>query len=103
MIYVFKATWASLLVLLLFSHACSPAYAAKKLMVPPVFADHMVVQRDKPIVVSGKAVAGAAVPVDVAGVVTATIPDSKGKWRVVAPAHPLGAPLPSPYRPRARP
>lgn len=88
-----KATWASLLVLLLFAVFVSPAYAAKKLMVPPVFADHMVVQRDKPIVVSGKAVAGAAVQVDVAGVVTATIADSKGKWRVVAPAHPLGAPF----------
>jgi hypothetical protein len=97
----FRATRACLLVLFLFGvfvmyvwqpqQLVSPAYAAKKLMLPPVFGDHMVLQRDKPIVVSGKAVAGAAVQVDVAGTITATIADAKGKWRVVAPARPLGA------------
>ena len=99
----FKATRACLLVQFLFAmfvlyawqpeQLVSPAYAAKKLMLPPVFGDHMVVQRDKPIVVSGKAVAGAAVQVDVAGTIAATIADAKGKWRVVAPARSLGTPF----------
>lgn len=70
-----------------------PAFAAKKLLLPPVYGDHMVLQRDKPIVVSGKAVAGAAVQVDVAGTIAATIADVNGKWRVVAPARSIGSPF----------
>ncbi len=87
----------SLLVLVLYVwqplQFVAPALAAKRLLVPPVFGDHMIVQRDKPIVVSGKAVAGAAVQVDVGGTIAATIADAKGKWRVVAPAHGIGAPF----------
>jgi sialate O-acetylesterase len=72
----------------------SPALAANShLLVPGIYSDHMIIQRDKPVRVNGKAIAGAAVHVAFGSDEVATIADAKGRWRITMPARPLGAPF----------
>lgn len=54
-----------------------------------VFADRMVVQRDKPLVVWGTAKPGATVTVEFAGKTTSAVAGEKGSWR--ATLEPLAA------------
>jgi sialate O-acetylesterase len=56
------------------------AQAAVKLGMP--FADHMVLQRDKPVAVWGTAAPGEKVEVSFAGQVASATADEKGDWRV---------------------
>lgn len=51
-----------------------------------LFADHAVLQRDKPLAVWGAADAGEKISVTFAGHAVATITDAAGRWRVELPA-----------------
>ncbi|MGC9452766.1 MAG: sialate O-acetylesterase [Oceanipulchritudo sp.] len=57
-----------------------------------LFGDHMVLQRDKPVVVWGKADPGEAVSVQLDGASAATVADATGAWKVALPAMPAGGP-----------
>lgn len=67
----------------------SVAQAAVKL--PSVFTDHMVLQRDKPVPVWGKATPGEAVVVEFAGQKLSTQAGPDGKWMVELKAMPANA------------
>ncbi|PST82056.1 sialate O-acetylesterase [Pedobacter yulinensis] len=58
----------------------------------PVFTDHMVLQRNQPIPVSGTANAGAAVTVELNGQRMATQATAAGQWKVVFPPMKHGGP-----------
>jgi sialate O-acetylesterase len=53
-----------------------------KIQLASLFKDHMVLQRDMPIPVWGKAEAGATITVQFANTEKSTIVDSNGKWRL---------------------
>lgn len=56
---------------------------------PPIFGDHMVLQRDQPVVIWGEAAAGERVTIEFAGQVRSITADAKGHW--VAKLDPLPA------------
>jgi sialate O-acetylesterase len=58
----------------------------------PLFTDHVVLQRDRPINVWGEAAPGAAVSVALAGASTNTHADVNGRWHAALPALPAGGP-----------
>ncbi len=49
---------------------------------PPIFGDHMVLQRDRAVPVWGKAAAGEAVTVEFAGQTKAAVASAEGVWRI---------------------
>jgi sialate O-acetylesterase len=57
-----------------------------------VFQDHMVVQRDRPIEIWGRAAAGEQLSVSFGGQVASAVPASDGAWRVRLPGLPAGGP-----------
>ncbi len=67
------------------------AQAALKLA--PAFSDHMVLQRDQPIVIHGTAPAGEKVAVSFSGKTQSAAADDGGKWKVVFSAKRSGGPL----------
>ncbi len=67
----------SLLVLLL-----SVAWLRAELALAPVFTDHMVLQRDQPLPVWGRAVPGAVVTIEFAGEKQSVRADPDGRWLV---------------------
>jgi len=69
-----------LLVVLSFVVLCAPAVADVTLA--PVFTDHAVLQREKPLPVWGKAEAGERVAVAFAGQTVGTTADKDGRWIV---------------------
>jgi len=52
---------------------------------PPVFADHMVLQRNSPLPVWGSAAAGEKVTVTLNGITRTATADARGSWRVDFP------------------
>ena len=76
--------------LILFGIAASGAYAAPT--IDPQFGEHAVIQRDKPITLSGDATANARILVDFAGEQRSTSADGAGRWRVSFPARSAGGP-----------
>lgn len=69
----------------------APLHAAVRL--PAVFADHMVIQRDQPVHVWGRADAGENVTVDFRGAEMSTVADPFGRWSVELPAGAAGGPF----------
>jgi sialate O-acetylesterase len=69
----------------------SPALAQAPLL-NPVFDDHAVLQRDRPIPVWGTADANADVTLTFAGGMTTAHADASGSWRASLPALPAGGP-----------
>ena len=67
-----------------------PAQAAPTL--GPLFGDHAVLQRERPISVWGKADAGEAVSVTLGDEAASTRADQAGQWRVELPAMKAGGP-----------
>ncbi len=55
---------------------------AGELTLPTVFSDHMVLQREQPVPVWGKADPGAAITVEFAGQIKPATAGADGKWRV---------------------
>lgn len=52
---------------------------------PMIFADHMVLQREKPISVWGEAAPGEKIRITLGGTKTETAADNDGSWRAVLP------------------
>ncbi|MEM1028378.1 MAG: sialate O-acetylesterase [Planctomycetota bacterium] len=69
----------------------APIPQARALELPAVFADHMVLQRDMPVPVWGKAEPGTLVSVAFGSLQVETVTDDAGKWRVDLPAMPASA------------
>lgn len=59
----------------------------------PLFGDHMVLQRGRPIPVWGEAAPGEAVTVRLGAVARRGVADPQGRWRVKLPARNAGGPL----------
>ncbi|MCE6991169.1 sialate O-acetylesterase [Dyadobacter sp. CY323] len=66
--------------------------ADNQLTLAPVFSDHMVLQRNKPIAVNGTGTAGSVIKVDFANKILHATADGSGKWKVVFPALKHGGP-----------
>ncbi|MCF0039809.1 sialate O-acetylesterase [Dyadobacter fanqingshengii] len=62
------------------------------LTLAPIFSDHMVLQRSKPIRIYGKAASGSNVNVQFLNKALTTKADQSGKWNVVFPASKEGGP-----------
>lgn len=76
-------------ILLLLVSACS---GTAGLQLPPIVSDHMVVRRDVPAKIWGKAAPGARVTVRWQGDRIRTKADSCGRWTAFLPATPAGGP-----------
>ena len=60
------------------------------LHVSQMFSDHMVLPREKPFPIRGRANAGEPIKVTVDGAVYQAVADNRGAWSVTIPAHPAG-------------
>jgi len=60
------------------------------LQVSQMFSDHMVLPREKPFPIRGRANAGDCVKVTVDGAVYQAVADNRGAWSVTVSAHPVG-------------
>ncbi|HSD18037.1 MAG TPA: sialate O-acetylesterase [Thermomonas sp.] len=69
----------------------APADAASPLL-HPLFQDHLVLQRDRPIAIWGWTRPGASVHVELAGLGARTRADAAGRWQLRLPALPAGGP-----------
>lgn len=81
------ANWGACLLLLVMSW--SPAHA--DVQMPAVFGSHMVLQRDKPIKVWGKAAPAENITVNFANQNTKAIADKDGNWSVTLPPQSVSA------------
>ena len=59
------------------------------LQVSQMFSDHMILPREKPFPIRGRANAGERVKVTVDGAVYQAVADNRGTWSVTIPAHPV--------------
>ena len=75
----------TLLALLASSAGAAPA-------IDPQFGSHAVIQRDKPVTLSGTAAAGEHVSVNFAGATRQAVADKAGHWRAHFPAIGAGGP-----------
>ena len=66
--------------------------ATAKIRLPSIFGDSMVLQRDRPVPIWGRAMAGEAIVVRIAGKQASANADGDGKWKVMLPALPAGGP-----------
>ena len=62
------------------------AAARADVAMPAIFADHMVLEAERPLAFWGRAAAGETVTVTAAGQTGRAIADGKGRWKVVLPA-----------------
>ncbi len=76
----------SLLWVMSFSLASLVSNTVRALEMPDIFASHMVLQRDQPIHVWGKAQPGSIVKITLAQQTQDTHADDMGKWQVTLPA-----------------
>jgi len=72
----------------------TPAHAeAKALRLPALFADGMVLQRDRPLTMRGWSRPGAVVSLRLGKGTATTTADAAGRWRAMLPAQKAGGPL----------
>ncbi|MFW6205785.1 MAG: sialate O-acetylesterase, partial [Gemmatimonadota bacterium] len=69
-----------------------PGSAAAQLEMPPIIGDGMVVQRDAPVPVRGRAAPGSSVRLSFAGELHSATADADGEWVLVLPPRPAGGP-----------
>ncbi|HSH08808.1 MAG TPA: sialate O-acetylesterase, partial [Oceanipulchritudo sp.] len=69
-----------------------PLRAVATVSVTTLFGDHMVLQRDRPLLFWGLADAGEMVTVSMAGNTVQVAADSEGQWKAQLPALPAGGP-----------
>ena len=77
--------------LILFGLAASSAIAAPT--IDPQFGDHAVIQRGKPVALSGTAPAGERLTISFGGAQKAATANADGHWRAIFPARTGGGPL----------
>ncbi|MBQ4828471.1 hypothetical protein J8L84_04195 [Alteromonas sp. MMG017] len=80
-----------LIFLALFCTLLTPTSHAIEL--PSMYAEHMVIQRDSPIKIKGKAASGANVTLTIAGQQHDTTADPQGHWQVTLTAESAGGPF----------
>ena len=85
-----RRTYVAALALVLLTSAAVPAAAKVKLSA--IFADHMVLQRDREVPVWGWAAPGEAVHVRLDDQQQQTTADADGHWKVQLPSHAAGGP-----------
>jgi len=85
-----KTTYRSALALPIL--LATPAFAQDAPLLHPMFQDHGVLQRDRPIAVWGDAAAGERVEVALGGRKVLTRADKEGHWRTDLPPMPAGGP-----------
>src|SRR5437868_10064743 len=78
---------AALIFVSLFASAAAAAPT-----IDPQFGSHAVIQRGKPVTVSGAAAPGEHITVSFAGEVSHFVADHGGAWRASFPAHDAGGP-----------
>jgi sialate O-acetylesterase len=66
--------------------------AAQESILHPLFSDHAVLQRDRPIAVWGHAGPRERITVEFAGATARTRADARGNWRATLPSRPAGGP-----------
>lgn len=81
------------LLLLIYAGMIYSSYARAEVRLPSIYADHMVLQRDFPVTVRGRADAGETVTVTFRGETRSTTPDQLGRWEVVLPEGAAGGPF----------
>lgn len=83
------AAFASLVVVVM----GGTSFAADATLLGPLFTEHAVLQRDKPISVWGSAAPGEAVTVSLSSTTANARADVKGSWRAELPPMPAGGPF----------
>jgi sialate O-acetylesterase len=86
------ATAGCLLLLLVFTGIWCPPAAQAEIRLPHVFGSHMVLQRDKPLIVWGWATPRESVTVQLGTVSRTAQANDRGEWKVVLPAMKAGGP-----------
>lgn len=84
-----RQAWVLLLAM---SGAVTSTWAADEPLLAAIFSDHMVVQRDRPIEVWGRANADEQVLVTMSGASRKTQADASGRWAVSLPSFRAGGP-----------
>ncbi|HEY5347447.1 MAG TPA: hypothetical protein VIJ72_04585, partial [Rhizomicrobium sp.] len=69
-----------------------PAFAVAAPLLHPLFQDHAVLQRGKPIPIYGQAAPGAHLTVSLSGDTAVATADAAGQWRVLLAPLPAGGP-----------
>ena len=69
----------------------APVFARADIQPAPLFADHMVLQRNMPIAIWGKAAPGEKVSAALAGKSAETTAEANGRWMLKLEALPAGA------------
>ena len=73
--------------------AVFPALAMADVQVDPLIGDHMVVERDRPVRLSGTAAPGEAISASLAAGRVKTKADARGRWSLALPALAAGGPF----------
>ena len=81
-----RAAWLTFAVLM------TPAQAADSSLMAAIFSDHVVLQRDRPIDVWGRAQPGEQVTVTMSGATRSAVSDAAGRWSVALPSFRAGGP-----------
>ncbi|HEY2082963.1 MAG TPA: sialate O-acetylesterase [Verrucomicrobiae bacterium] len=81
-----------LLLLLAFAIFCPPSSARAEIRLPHVFGSHMVLQRDKPLIIWGWATPGETVTVQLGAASQTAHANDRGEWKVTLPAMTQGGP-----------
>jgi sialate O-acetylesterase len=87
----FKNTGLACRVLCTFFGYIIGTHAVFALELSPVFSDHMVLQRDRPIPIWGKAMPASAITVILDGTTKKTVAGGNGEWRIDFPARTASA------------
>ncbi|PSL33975.1 sialate O-acetylesterase [Dyadobacter jiangsuensis] len=88
----FRTLFCLLILIVHTGIAGAQSLSGDSLVLAPVFTDHMVLQRNKPVQIYGRARAGETVRVRLQGINREAAADREGKWKVVFPAQKAGGP-----------
>ncbi len=85
--------WLTALCLSLALCAALPWTGSAAVRLPGLFSDHMVLQREKPLVIWGWADPGEKLAIELGGQKAETAADASGHWKVILPPMKPGGPL----------
>ena len=71
---------------------CVPPAGLANIWLPAIFADNMVLQRDKPIAIGGTATPGLSFKIKLGTNIISTTPGITGDWSAKLPSMPAGGP-----------
>jgi len=97
-----RTAWVKAWVLCAAWIAAAPSYAADAPLMDALFSDHVVLQRDRPIPIWGRAAAGEEVIVTLSGATRSARANADGRWSLTMPDLPAGGPHTLTARTRTR-